>query len=43
MKEVLYTIPLNDAVSEGGECPFCNIERNVEQDILDFVLGSPRQ
>ncbi len=40
MKEVLYTIPLNDAVSEGGECPFCNIERNVEQDLLDFVLGS---
>lgn len=40
MKEVLYTIPLNDAINEGGECPFCNIERNVEQDLLDFVLGS---
>lgn len=40
MKEVLYTIPLNDALNEGGECPFCNIERNVEQDLLDFVLGS---
>lgn len=40
MKEVLYTIPLNDAFNENGECPFCVIERNVEQDLLDFVLGS---
>ncbi len=40
MKEVLYTIPLNDAVNAGGECPFCNIEKDVEQDLLDFVLGS---
>ena len=22
------------------ECPFCYIERNVEQDIMDYVLGS---
>ena len=22
------------------ECPFCYIERNVEQDLMDFVLGS---
>ena len=40
MKEKLYTIPLNDAVNADDECPFCNIERAVEQDILDFVLGS---
>lgn len=40
MKEVLYTIPLNDAMNAGGECPFCNIEKNIEQDLLDFVLGS---
>ena len=40
MKEQLYTIPLNDAVNAGDECPFCFIERNVEQDLLDFVLGS---
>lgn len=40
MKEQLYTIPLNDAVNAGGECPFCHIERSVEQDLLDFVLGS---
>lgn len=40
MKEKLYTIPLNDAVNANDECPFCIIERNVEQDLLDFVLGS---
>lgn len=40
MKEKLYTIPLNDAVNAADECPFCYIERNVEQDLLDYVLGS---
>ena len=40
MKEKLYTIPLNDAVNANEECPFCYIERALEQDLLDFVLGS---
>ena len=40
MKEKLYTIPLNDAVAAEDECPFCFIERAVEQDIMYFVLGS---
>lgn len=40
MKEQLYTIPMNDAVNAGDECPFCFIERNVEQDLLDYCLGS---
>lgn len=40
MKEKLYTIPLNDAVNAQDECPFCFIERKVEQDLLDYVLGS---
>ena len=40
MKEQLYSIPLNDAVNAGDECPFCFIERSVERDLLDFVLGS---
>ena len=40
MKEKLYTIPLNDAVNEQDECPFCFIERKLENDMLDFVLGS---
>ena len=40
MKEKLYTIPLNDAIDEGGECPMCNVERSLEMETLDFVLGS---
>jgi len=40
MKEKLYTIPLNDAVNANDECPFCYIERDVEQNLMDFVLGS---
>ena len=40
MKEQLYTIPLNDAVNAGDECPFCFVERSLEQDSLDCVLGS---
>ncbi len=40
MKEQLYTIPLNDAVNAGDECPFCYIEQSIEHDLLDFVLGS---
>lgn len=40
MKEKLYTIPLNDAVNEQDECPFCFIERKLEQDMIDFVIGN---
>lgn len=40
MKEKLYTIPLNDAVNAMDECPFCYVERDIEQDLLDFCLGS---
>ncbi len=40
MKEKLYTIPLMDAFKENDECPFCFIERKLEQDALDFTLGS---
>lgn len=40
MKEQLYMIPLNDAVNANDECPFCYVERKIEQDLLDFVLGS---
>ncbi|MBQ9885951.1 MAG: hypothetical protein IJM37_03710 [Lachnospiraceae bacterium] len=40
MKEKLYTIPINDAVNQNDECPFCFIERKLEHDALDFVLGS---
>lgn len=40
MKEKIYTIPLMDAFQAEDECPFCFIERNLEQHAIDFVLGS---
>ena len=40
MKEKIYTIPLMDAFHTNDECPFCFIERNLEQHAIDFVLGS---
>ena len=39
MKEKLYTIPLMDAFREQDECPFCFIERTLEEHTMDFVLG----
>ncbi|MDO4284985.1 MAG: DUF6062 family protein [Eubacteriales bacterium] len=39
MKEKLYTIPLNDAVNAGDECPLCYIENKMEEDWLDYTLG----
>lgn len=39
MKEKLYTIPLMDAFRAEDECPFCFIERKLEEHTLDFVLG----
>ncbi|MCI9148132.1 MAG: hypothetical protein HFG73_07695 [Hungatella sp.] len=40
MKEKLYTIELNDALASDDECPFCWLERKLEQEALQFVLGS---
>lgn len=40
MKEQLYTIPLMDALKANDECPFCFIERSLEQHAINFVLGS---
>lgn len=40
MKEKLYTIDLTDAVKSGDECMLCWLERKLEQDNLEFVLGA---
>ena len=40
MKEQIEHIPINDAMTNAGECPFCYIERRVEDHALDYVLGS---
>jgi hypothetical protein len=39
MKEKIYTIPVNEAFEEGGECPFCNMYRRLEQESVDYMLG----
>lgn len=40
MKEKLHTIPLADAFKANDECPFCFVERKLEEHTMDFVLGS---
>lgn len=40
MKEKLYTIELHDALTAGDECPFCWLERKLEQTAIEFALGA---
>ena len=40
MEEKLYTIPLTVSFEADDECPLCNAEKKIENDLLDFVLGS---
>ena len=39
MKEHIHTIPVNDAFLSGDECPFCFLERKVEQSTIRYVIG----
>ena len=39
MKEKIYTIPVNEAFDSADECPFCFLERAVEQRTIRFALG----
>ena len=39
LKEAIETIPVNDAFRSGDECPFCHLERMVEQRTIRYVLG----
>lgn len=39
MKEKIYTIPVSEAFDAGDECPFCFLERAVEQRTIRFALG----
>ena len=40
MKEKIYTIPLNEAFQEGGECPFCTLEKKLETEQVSYSLGA---
>lgn len=39
MKEELYTIPVNEALEQDGECLFCTLNKKLEADILNYILG----
>jgi len=39
MKEVLYTIPVNEGFEAEDECPFCYMERAEEQRAIRYVVG----
>lgn len=40
MKEKIYTIPVNEAYDTDCECPMCVLEKNLEEDALDYTLGA---
>ncbi len=39
MKEKIYTIPVTDAFKEDCECPMCLLEKRLEDEYIDYVLG----
>lgn len=39
MKEQIDTIPVNEAFEAEDECPFCYLERQVEQKAIRYALG----
>lgn len=39
MKEQIHTIPVNDAFLSDDECPFCFLERQVEQRAVNYTVG----
>ncbi len=39
MKEKIHTIPVNEAFDLGGECPVCNMRRELETKLIDFTMG----
>lgn len=39
MREQLHTIPVNEAFDIGGECPICNMRKELENKAIDFTMG----
>lgn len=40
MKEKIYTIPVNEAYDTDCECPLCHLEKQLEQEAIDYALGA---
>ncbi|MGN0368163.1 MAG: DUF6062 family protein, partial [Wujia sp.] len=39
MAEQLYTIPVNDAFDSDCECPICMMNRQLEQNAIEYTMG----
>ena len=39
MKEQIHTVPVNEAFDSGDECPFCYLERQVEEKAIRYTAG----
>ncbi|MDP4180800.1 MAG: DUF6062 family protein [Bacillota bacterium] len=39
MKEKIYTIPVTDAFRVDCECPMCVLEKKLEDEYIDYILG----
>lgn len=40
MKEVIYTIPINDAYDVGCGCPVCRLEKKLDLEAREYVMGA---
>ena len=40
MKEKIYTIPITESYEQDSECPFCFIEKTLENDAVEYALGA---
>lgn len=40
MKEVIYTIPINDAYDVKCGCPVCRLEKQLEKESLEYIMGA---
>ncbi len=40
MKEVIYTIPINDAYDVKCGCPVCRLEKKLDEDACEYVMGA---
>lgn len=40
MKEKIYTIPITESYEQDSECPFCFLEKKLENEAVDYALGA---
>lgn len=39
MREKIYTIPINEALDEECNCPFCFLQKKLENEAIEYTLG----